>query len=129
MDLSSLLTGENANYIDALYLQWQEDSSTVSEEWQELFQEWEQEEEKMKAPIYRRSIFSGTTQSNPQEIALRQARVAQLINAYRVRGHTEAHIDPLGRKVIESHPELRLDYYGLTEDDLDKEVSGHGVWC
>ena len=129
VDLSSLLTGENANYIDALYLQWQEDSSSVSEEWQALFQEWEVDEEKAKpVPIHRRSIFSGTTQSNPQEVAYRQARVAQLINAYRVRGHTEAQIDPLGRKVIEPHPELRLDYYGLTEDDLDKSVSGHGVF-
>ena len=45
MDLSSLLTGENANYIDALYLQWQEDSASVSPEWRALFQEWERDEE------------------------------------------------------------------------------------
>ena len=128
MDLSSLLTGENANYIDALYLQWQEDHSSVSTEWSALFQEWDEEEDIAIAPIHKRSIFAGTTQSNSKEIAYRQARIAQLINAYRVRGHTEAQIDPLGRKVIEPHPELRLDYYGLTEDDLDSPVSGHGVF-
>ena len=135
VDLSSLLTGENANYIDTLYLQWQEEPTSVSPEWRELFQEWDRDEEDNEknekitaAPNHRRSIFSGTTQVNPQEVAYRQARVAQLINAYRVRGHTEAQIDPLGRKVIEPHPELRLDYYGLTEDDLDKSVSGHGVF-
>ena len=61
-------------------------------------------------------------------MADRQAKVAQLINAYRVRGHIEADIDPLGRKSIQDHPELTLEYYGLTETDLDVPVSGHGVY-
>ena len=61
-------------------------------------------------------------------MADRQAKVAQLINAYRVRGHIEADIDPLGRKSIQDHPELTLQYYGLTEADIDVPVSGHGVY-
>ena len=46
----------------------------------------------------------------------------QLINAYRVRGHMEAEIDPLGRREKIVHPELTLDYYGLTPADLDRVV-------
>ena len=53
------------------------------------------------------------------EIA-KQARVLELINAYRVRGHLLADIDPLGRR-IEHHPELDLETYGLTIWDLDRE--------
>ncbi len=55
---------------------------------------------------------------NHEEI-LRQARVLQLINAYRVRGHLIAHLDPLGEKPA-YHPELDPETYGLTLWDLDR---------
>lgn len=48
----------------------------------------------------------------------RQERVDQLIHAYRVRGHTVATIDPLGRRPTE-HPELALGFHGLSDQDLD----------
>ncbi|MCC6555538.1 MAG: 2-oxoglutarate dehydrogenase E1 component, partial [Polyangiaceae bacterium] len=48
-----------------------------------------------------------------------QARVAQLINAYRVRGHLFAHIDPLGVPP-DSPPELDLRSFGLEVEDLDR---------
>jgi 2-oxoglutarate dehydrogenase E1 component len=48
-----------------------------------------------------------------------QARVYQLVNAYRVRGHLFAHIDPLGVPSM-AHPELELKNFGLRADDLDK---------
>ncbi len=49
----------------------------------------------------------------------RQARVLQLINAYRVRGHLIAQLDPLGTQP-QYHPELDPEYYGLTLWDLDR---------
>ncbi|MGH9364532.1 MAG: 2-oxoglutarate dehydrogenase E1 component, partial [Thermoanaerobaculia bacterium] len=49
-----------------------------------------------------------------------QARVLELINAYRVRGHLIADIDPLGLRERPSHPELDLETYGLTIRDLDR---------
>ncbi len=131
MNLDSLLIGENAAYIDELYVQWQQEASSVSEEWQTLFASWEREEESCQPPTFpKRSVFSsgGVDEGAAAAIADRQAKVAQLINAYRVRGHTEARIDPLGRKSIQPHPELTLDYYGLTNADLDAPVSGHGVY-
>ncbi len=53
------------------------------------------------------------------EEILRQARVLQLINAYRVRGHLLAHLDPLGEEPA-YHPELDPGSYGLTLWDLDR---------
>ncbi|MBJ93680.1 MAG: 2-oxoglutarate dehydrogenase E1 component [Rickettsiales bacterium] len=50
-----------------------------------------------------------------------QQRVGQLVRLYRVRGHVMADLDPLGRQP-EAHPELELDYHGLSENDLDQVV-------
>jgi len=44
----------------------------------------------------------------------------QLINAYRVRGHLIADLDPLGTEPS-YHPELDPETYGLTIWDLDRE--------
>jgi 2-oxoglutarate decarboxylase len=48
------------------------------------------------------------------------ARVQELINHYRVRGHLMADIDPL-EYVQRSHPDLDLSSHGLTFWDLDRE--------
>ena len=48
------------------------------------------------------------------------ARVQELINAFRVRGHLMADIDPL-EYVQRRHPDLDLSAHGLTFWDLDRE--------
>jgi 2-oxoglutarate dehydrogenase E1 component len=48
-----------------------------------------------------------------------QARVYALVNAYRVRGHLFAHVDPLGLPPA-TPPELDLTNFGLRVEDLDK---------
>lgn len=58
--------------------------------------------------------------SADQDIIEKQARVQQLVNAYRVRGHLIAHLDPLVDEP-KNHPELDPNYYGLTVWDLDRE--------
>ncbi|MEP7362475.1 MAG: multifunctional oxoglutarate decarboxylase/oxoglutarate dehydrogenase thiamine pyrophosphate-binding subunit/dihydrolipoyllysine-residue succinyltransferase subunit [Acidobacteriota bacterium] len=57
--------------------------------------------------------------SRHREIA-KEAAVMQLINAYRVRGHLIADLDPLGKEPG-YHPELDPTTYGLTIWDLDRE--------
>ena len=52
--------------------------------------------------------------------AAKEAGVIQLINAYRVRGHLIADLDPLGVEPS-YHPELDPSTYGLTLWDLDRE--------
>jgi 2-oxoglutarate dehydrogenase E1 component len=49
-------------------------------------------------------------------------RALMLIRAYRVRGHLEANLDPLGLKKIEPHPELDPRSYGFTEADMDRPI-------
>ncbi|WP_026307086.1 MULTISPECIES: multifunctional oxoglutarate decarboxylase/oxoglutarate dehydrogenase thiamine pyrophosphate-binding subunit/dihydrolipoyllysine-residue succinyltransferase subunit [unclassified Leifsonia] len=48
------------------------------------------------------------------------ARVQELINSFRVRGHLMADIDPLEYKQ-RSHPDLEIESHGLTFWDLDRE--------
>src|SRR5260221_7799991 len=55
-----------------------------------------------------------------------QSRVAHLVNAYRVRGHLFADVDPLGAPPAAA-PELELSHFGLGEGDLDKAFSTAGM--
>ena len=50
----------------------------------------------------------------------KQARILELIHAYRVRGHLMADTDPLEYKQ-RSHPDLEVESHGLTLWDLDRE--------
>jgi 2-oxoglutarate dehydrogenase E1 component len=49
-------------------------------------------------------------------------RALMLIRAYRVRGHLEARLDPLGLNDPEPHPELDYHSYGFSDADLDREI-------
>ncbi|MCL2447421.1 MAG: 2-oxoglutarate dehydrogenase E1 component [Polyangiaceae bacterium] len=55
-----------------------------------------------------------------------QSRVAHLVNAFRVRGHLFADLDPLGN-LPTAAPELELSHFGLAESDLDKTFSTAGM--
>ena len=58
---------------------------------------------------------------------VKQARVLELINAYRVRGHLIADIDPLHAMPLHHHPELDIETYGLTIWDLDRQFITGGL--
>jgi 2-oxoglutarate dehydrogenase E1 component len=74
------------------------------------------------APRPARSIFHAPAAPSDFSAAERQARVARLINGYRVHGHWAADVDPLDTKEIARHPELDPAFYGLVEADLDAVV-------
>jgi len=67
----------------------------------------------------RRSMLPGIAGAGAAEIA-KEAGIMQMINAYRVRGHLIADLDPLGADPS-YHPELDPETYGLTIWDLDRE--------
>jgi len=75
------------------------------------------------AQDYNPSLFGSDRAS---ELAEKQANVLQLINAYRIRGHLLADIDPLN---MTSHhaAELDLENFGLTIWDLDREFITGGL--
>ncbi|MCB9664261.1 MAG: 2-oxoglutarate dehydrogenase E1 component [Alphaproteobacteria bacterium] len=128
---TSLLSGDNAAFLDEAYRRWLADPQSVPEVWRDLFAS--QQDEPVNGarfdapPPDTRSIFSGARDAGVGageglRIAQRQSAVVQFINAWRVRGHFKAAIDPLDRRETRDHPELTLEHYGLTEADLDAEV-------
>ncbi|MGP8245271.1 MAG: multifunctional oxoglutarate decarboxylase/oxoglutarate dehydrogenase thiamine pyrophosphate-binding subunit/dihydrolipoyllysine-residue succinyltransferase subunit [Bryobacteraceae bacterium] len=69
--------------------------------------------------VDRKPMLPGTTTARTAEIA-KEAGIMQMINAYRVRGHLIADLDPLGHEPS-YHAELDPETYGLTIWDLDRE--------
>ncbi|HEV7701728.1 MAG TPA: multifunctional oxoglutarate decarboxylase/oxoglutarate dehydrogenase thiamine pyrophosphate-binding subunit/dihydrolipoyllysine-residue succinyltransferase subunit [Pyrinomonadaceae bacterium] len=69
------------------------------------------------------ALFGG---SGTAEQIEKQANVLQLINAYRVRGHLLADIDPLNM-ISHYEAELDLEKFGLTVWDLDREFITGGL--
>ncbi len=67
----------------------------------------------------RQATLPGLAGRSAAEVA-KEAAVLQLINAYRVRGHLIADLDPLGG-IPSYHAELDPLTYGLTIWDLDRE--------
>ncbi len=61
------------------------------------------------------------------ERILKQIRVQALINMYRVRGHLNAHLDPLSSGPPAPHAELDLSNYGLTIWDLQRSFVVDGL--
>ncbi len=57
-----------------------------------------------------------------RQAVLDSIRALMLIRAYRVRGHLEADLDPLGLTARELHPELDYRTYGFTDADLDRPI-------
>ena len=54
------------------------------------------------------------------------ARVQELINSFRVRGHLMADVDPLEYRQ-RTHPDLEIESHGLTFWDLDREFVTGGL--
>ncbi|MHB8335486.1 MAG: multifunctional oxoglutarate decarboxylase/oxoglutarate dehydrogenase thiamine pyrophosphate-binding subunit/dihydrolipoyllysine-residue succinyltransferase subunit [Acidimicrobiales bacterium] len=61
------------------------------------------------------------------ERVLKQIRVQELINMYRVRGHLYAHLDPLHSDPPPLHAELELSTYGLSIWDLPRRFITGGL--
>ncbi len=101
----------SSGYVEELYLQWQSDPSTLSEEWR----------------IFFAGFDLAFRPSSPvaSERASEQSKVASLIFAYRNLGHLVADLDPLGDNLA-SHPLLELETFGLSEENLDQVFdTGH----
>jgi 2-oxoglutarate dehydrogenase E1 component len=77
-------------------------------------------------PLHWAEDYNPTLFGRESEQAEKQANVLQLINAYRIRGHLLADIDPLKMTSFQAS-ELDLENFGLTIWDLDREFITGGL--
>ncbi|PQE29737.1 oxoglutarate dehydrogenase protein [Rutstroemia sp. NJR-2017a WRK4] len=141
----NFLSGNTANYIDEMYMQWKEDPSSVHISWQVYFRNMENGDMPMAQAFTPPptlvptptggvpSFLPGLGGAEGSEVT-NHLKVQLLCRAYQARGHHKADIDPLGiRREAEqfgySKPkELQLEHYQFTEKDLDTEYSlGPGI--
>ena len=129
MNWESQLNGDSLGFVEELYGMYLTDPQSVDPDWQAFFSEIPVEiglkasdiagPQKTSAPLFR---AGGSSSSAGSDLAARQDKVDQLVRAYRVRGHRTAHLDPLGLS-HETHPELEVGHYDLTDRDLDQDFS------
>ncbi len=106
------LGGLTLPFVEDLYRRYQEDRNSVSAEWRDYFDALGRQESISHSCIVRQG----------DEVAVLQDRVDQLVEAYRLRGHMVAHLDPLSEPP-RPLPELDPAHYGLTPAELDQPVS------
>ena len=124
------LYGGNAAYLEeVLYSRYLNDPASVPAEWRAYFDGLAERgaPERARAPI--ESAIAARAQSGVAAAAApaqgggnaQQAAVSRLIQIWTNRGHLIAKLDPLGL-VAQPRPRvLDLDYFGLSEADLDQE--------
>ncbi|KAI0451830.1 oxoglutarate dehydrogenase [Xylaria acuta] len=140
----NFLSGNTANYIDEMYMQWRQDPESVHVSWQVYFKNMESgdmpiEQAFTPPPTIVPNATGGVgpalgmAAGNGADVT-NHLKVQLLVRAYQARGHHKADIDPLcirneqqGFTNIKPK-ELTLDHYQFTEKDLDQEFSlGPGI--
>ncbi len=114
-------------YIDSLFEDYLQDPTSLPDEWQEFFRNFDPATELDNKTIPMTPGLYGGTQTNRRQVAQLQDRVDQLIRGFRVRGHLEAKIDPLGRP-RETNRELNPASYGLLNSDFQKKFSARTIF-
>lgn len=147
--LAGALSGANAAYVADLYARWAADPGSVDASFIPLFEALDDEGRAAIAdvagaswgshasligsdPAPAASPVSGAAQPGgvPGGVSLAVAHAAAddslralaMVRAYRVRGHLEARLDPLGLQVPKPHPELDPASYGFGPADCDRPV-------
>jgi len=145
--LASAFSGANAAYLTDLYARWAKDPGCVDPSFGDLFAGLNDEARAVLADAVGASWAprgagltdgrrageaagavdgfareKGLPTADVRAAALDSIRALMLIRAYRVRGHLEAHLDPLGLTVPKPHAELDPATYGFTEADFERPI-------
>lgn len=135
MQESSYLSGNSAEYIEDLYEQYLNSPQSVSADWRRYFESLSSASNLKSQDISHAAIRDRFLQIAKQSFqakapvsgdaiqAYKQARVHELINAYRTYGHFHANIDPLGMMPKPQVPELELSYHDLDQNDLNRQFN------
>ena len=120
---TSHLSGLNAAFVEELYEAWLDDPGSVPDHWRETFSELLDGAE----DDTRHRLIEARFEALAEEMArggapvaaedFKQAGVLRMINAYRVRGHQRARLDPLGLSQRPKVPDLDLEFHSLSEAD------------
>lgn len=155
--IASALNGGNAAFIADLYARWAGNPSSVDPSFSELFAalndeargvledasgaSWAPQQYSVAEPepvvetggaakganAAAAPMVAGATPEQVRAAALDSLRALMLIRAYRVRGHLEANLDPLGLAKPRAHSELDPAAYGFGPGDMDRPIFIDGV--
>ena len=141
--LASAFSGANAAFLGEQYARWAADPASVDPTFGELFGALNEDaravlEEATGAswaprhPEFEDEVRPAVTQppraraplsgEQIRAATIASLRALMLIRSYRVRGHLEARLDPLGLQIPKPHAELDPRSYGFTDNDLDKPI-------
>ncbi len=104
----SFLTNAHPTYIEALYLQYQQNPASVDSSWAAFFYGFD----------YAEGQDTGGATSLNLDVLQKEIKVRQLIYGYRSRGHLVADTNPI-RKRRDRDARLNLADFGLSEADYD----------
>ena len=117
------------------YDEFAQNPNSVEPGWRELFQDldaearsWlESRRSSAASPAPASATPSAAPAGDARSAALDSMRALTLIRAYRIRGHLEAELDPLGLVDVEGHLDLDPQTYGFGEADFDRPIlcDGH----
>lgn len=136
---TSLLFGNNASAVEALYEEYIQSPDSVSPEWQAYFRTLGgNAAEPRHGPVRERLIAKARSRRSNGSAAVasassghatneKQAAVSRMIQVFSLRGHQIADIDPLGLLERPVPGVLKLDYLGLTPADMDTEFFTGGI--
>jgi 2-oxoglutarate dehydrogenase E1 component len=129
---SSYLSGNNADYVEALFETYLQDPQQVNPAWRQYFQVLTAGQSDVSHAAIRAKFlqlakqqYLSATESD-STLEKTQAQVAQLVHAYRSYGHRQAQTDPLKLMPRLAVPALELNYHGLAEVDLKQTFNTAG---
>ena len=126
---TTALSGGNADFIEDLYEQFLKDPNAVDPTWAAYFSRLKggSAREIAHSPIRARLAArqrlpaQGGQSSESGGASAKQGAVSRLIQIYANRGHLAANLDPLGLQQRAKPYVLDLEYFGLSDADLNTE--------
>lgn len=130
----------NLTFVEELYVEFLNNPSGVPDNWRHWFESQAPvgelaERPRLQPRFVPARVFNGggngkrsveepsaISRSGVSIAAVQQEWLAQLVRAYRERGHAIARVDPLGLPRTEP-PELDPSYHGFKDGDLDRQFS------
>jgi 2-oxoglutarate dehydrogenase E1 component len=117
--------------IDEMYARYRLSPESVDESWRRAFADGA-DGAQGAIPVLDLQAYAGARAGAvpapaPFVDGTRAQEATALVHAYRVRGHLEATLDPLGTYRREAYPELDPKSHGFTEGDRDRLVSPGGL--